>query len=44
MENPLLLAGANVEASHVAGWHLRNKGNIVDLRPHHHDVATDDRW
>src|SRR5207245_4559010 len=26
------------------GWHLCSQGNIVDLRPHHHDVATNDRW
>jgi hypothetical protein len=25
-------------------WHLRNKGNIVDLRPHEDDIATDNRW
>src|SRR5258708_25479669 len=44
MENPLLLAGANVEASHVAGWHLRNQWNVIDLRTHYHNVATDDGW
>src|SRR5438132_2096277 len=42
MELPLLLAGADVEATYVTGWHLCNQRNIVDLRPHHHDVATDD--
>src|SRR3979490_3232442 len=29
MENPLLLAGANVEASHIAGRHLRSKWNVI---------------
>jgi len=31
MKYPLLLARANVEASHVAGRHLRSKWNIIDL-------------
>src|SRR5438874_12230061 len=44
MEYPLLLAGANIEASHVTGWHLCSQGNIVDLRTHNHTVATNDRW
>src|SRR5437667_1603346 len=44
MEYPLLLAGANIEASHVTGWHLCSQGNIVDLRTHNHNVATNDRW
>jgi hypothetical protein len=38
-----LLARANVEASHLAGWHLRRKGNIINLRTHDDDIATDDR-
>ena len=27
---------------HVAGRHLLRKGDIVNLRTHHHDIATDD--
>ena len=30
MEYPELLAGANVETSHVTGWHLRGKWNVID--------------
>src|ERR1700736_3155637 len=43
MKDPLLLAGANVEASHVARRHLRSKWNVIDLRTHDYDIATDDR-
>src|SRR5258705_12366134 len=39
-ELPQLRAGADVEASHVAGRHLLYKGIIMNLRPHHHNVAT----
>ena len=42
MEDPLLLAGANVEASHIAGRHLRRKGNVIDLRTHDDDIAAND--
>ena len=42
-ELPQLLAGADIEAAHVAGWHLLHEGNVVNLGTHHHDVATDDR-
>jgi hypothetical protein len=42
-ELPQLLAGANIEAPHVAGRHLLYKRNIVNLGPHYHDVAADDR-
>jgi hypothetical protein len=44
MENPLQVAGANVEASHVPGRHHRSKWNVIDLRTHDYDIATDDRW
>src|SRR5437762_507694 len=43
-ELPQLLAGADIKASHVAGRHLLCKRHIVNLRAHHHDVATDDGW
>ena len=44
MKVPLLLASANIEASHIAGWHLVCEWIVMNLRPHHHDIATDDRW
>src|SRR5207247_4806535 len=40
MEYPLLLAGANIEASHATGCHLCNQRNIVALRPHLPDTAA----
>ena len=40
-EEPPLLAGADVEASHLAGRHDLREGDVVDLRSHHHDVADD---
>src|SRR5438445_11720773 len=43
MKYPLRHARANVEASHVAGRHLRSKWNVIDLRTHDYDTATDDR-
>src|SRR5947209_19444192 len=43
MEYPLLLAGADVEATYVTGWHRCSQGNIVDVRTHNHNVATNDR-
>ena len=33
-----------VRTSNVARRHLLCKGDIVNFRPHHHDVATDDGW
>ena len=43
-ELPQLLSGADIEASHIARRHLVCEGIIVNLRPHHDDIATDDGW
>jgi hypothetical protein len=44
VEKPSLFADADIEAPHVAGRHFLREGNIVNLRTHHHDIATDDGW
>ena len=42
-KRPQLLAGADVEAAHVARRHLLRCGRRPDRAAHHHDVAADDR-
>ena len=44
MEVPLLPASTNIEASHIAGWHLTCERIVMNFRSHHHDIATDNWW
>jgi hypothetical protein len=43
-EEPSLLTGADIEAANVTGRHDLGHRNIMNLRPHHHDVAANDGW